>query len=434
VGTALALPMLEAMLPITALAQSPARGRATRMAFLFVPNGIHMPDWTPTTDGPGFTLPYILEPLDKVRDSVMVMTGLTQQNAFGLGDGPGDHARSAAAWLTGCHPRKTSGADIKNGISVDQLAARKLGSLTPYPSLEIGCERGGQSGDCDSGYSCAYSSSISWRGEATPVAKEVDPRLVFERLFGNGDPSETAESRQRRDRDRQSILDFVLDDASRLKARLGVRDQAKLDEYFTGVREVEQRVSRAHRATLAVAQTTGGAPLGVPSNYGEHIRLMCDMMVLAFQTDLTRIGTFMFANEGSNRSFREIGIPEGHHDLSHHGGMAEKQAKLRRINHYQIEQVAYLLEKMQAIKEPHGTLLDSSMLVFGGGISDGNRHNHDDLPVFIAGKGGGTIHSGRHITYKPGTPMTNLFLSMLDRAGVPAETIGDSTGRLQQLF
>jgi hypothetical protein len=433
-GTAMALPLLEAMLPITALAQSPAQGRATRMAFLFVPNGIHMPDWTPAADGAGFELPLIMEPLAKVKDSVMVLTGLAQHNAFDLGDGPGDHARSSAAWLTGCHPRKTSGADIKNGISVDQLAARKIGQQTQFPSLEIGCERGGQSGDCDSGYSCAYSSSISWRGEATPVAKEVDPHLVFERLFGTGDPAESAESRHRRDRDKQSILDFVLDDANRLKSRLGVRDQSKLDEYFTGVREIERRLGRAHRANETLTKTTGGVPLGVPDNYGDHIRLMSDMMILAFQADLTRVCTFMFANEGSNRSFKEINIPEGHHDLSHHGGLVDKQMKLRQINHFQVTQLAYLLEKMQAIKEPHGTMLDNSMIVFGSGISDGNRHNHDDLPVLIAGKGGGTIHSGRHVTYKSGTPMTNLFLAMLDRVGVRTETIGDSTGRLQQLF
>lgn len=435
IGTAVALPLLEAMTPLSAVAQGAAKAkRPTRMAFLFVPNGMHMADWTPATEGAKFALPAIMEPLKNVRSSLLVLSGLAQHNAQALGDGGGDHARSAAAWLTGCHPLKTSGANIKNGISADQLAAQKVGSRTRFASLEIGCERGGMAGDCDSGYSCAYSSSIAWRGESTPVAKEVDPRLVFERLFGNGDPAETGQARDRRDRYRKSILDFVLEDASRLKTRLGVHDLRKLDEYFTGVREIEQRVARTERTNqeLKIAGLT--RPAGVPADYGEHLRLMSDMMVLAFQADLTRICTFMFANEGSNRSYRPIGISEGHHELSHHGRQAEKQEKVKQINLFHTRQLAYLLEKMQSIREGDATLLDNSMIVYGGGISDGDRHNHDDLPILLAGKGGGTIRTGRHVRYANGTPMTNLFLSMLDRVGVRAETIGDSTGRLQQLF
>ncbi len=433
-GTALALPMLEGMIPGSALAQSGKKAaRINRMAFMFVPNGIHMDAWTPKTEG-AFELPPTLQPLKKVKDSISVLTGLTQQNAFALGDGGGDHARSAAAFLTGCHPRKTDGADIKAGISADQLAAMHIGNQTFFPSLEIGCERGGQSGNCDSGYSCAYSSNISWRGEASPVAKEIDPRLVFERLFSNGNPGDTQESIARRKIYRTSILDSVLEDATRLKNRLGTHDQSKLDEYFTSVREIERRLEWAEKSNAGSKIAASDRPTGVPTDFGEHIRLLGDMMVLAFQADLTRVCTFMICNDGNNRSYKEIGVPEGHHDCSHHGRNPEKQAKVQQINTFHTTQLAYILEKMQAIKEPEGTLLDNTMLVYGAGISDGDRHNHDDLPILLAGKGAGTIKSGHHTTYKNGTPMTNLFLSMLDRVGVPAEHIGDSTGRLNMLF
>ncbi len=433
IGTAMSLPLLEAMLPVSAVAQAIDKARPNRMAFLFVPNGVNMQHWTPAAEGAGFTLPHILEPLAEVKDSINILTGLTQKHAFANGDGPGDHARSAAAWLTGVQPKKTKGSDIKLGISADQLAALKVGGRTKFASLEIGCERGAQAGDCDSGYSCAYSSSISWRGESTPVAKEVNPRLVFERLFGAGSQAEQSESQARRDRYRLSILDLVLEDASRLKQRLGIRDQKKMDEYLAAVREIEVRLQRLEGAeSLAVKGAT--RPTGIPSNYGEHIRLMGDMMVLAFQSDTTRVCTFMFANEGSNRSYREIGVSEGHHDISHHGRDEEKLEKKKQIDRFHVEQLAYILNKMQSIDEGNGTLLDNTMLVYGGGISDGDRHNHDDLPILMAGKGAGTIRTGRHVRYSNGTPMNNLFLSLLDRIGVPGETLGDATGKLDQLF
>lgn len=431
-GTMMALPLLEGMLPTTAFAGAP-KSRVLRMAFVFVPNGVNMKDWTPAIEGAGYKLPYILEPLSGVRESVSVLTGLTQKNAFALGDGPGDHARSAAAWLTGVHPRKTNGADIKGGISADQVAAMRIGKLTPFPSLELGGERGGLAGDCDSGYSCAYSSAISWRGESTPVAKEVNPRLVFERLFGNGNLEEASESQELRQRYQRSILDFVLEDANDLKARLGNRDKQKLDEYLTSVREIEERLARLDKANINVQGGTR-IPSGVPKDYEEHLRLMADMMVLAFQTDLTRVSTFMFANEGSNRSYRMIGVSDGHHDVSHHGRDEKKLNQKREIDRFHARQLAYMLERMKAIKEPEGTLLDNSMIVYGGGISDGDRHNHDDLPILLAGGAGGKVPTGRHIRYANGTPMNNLFLSMLDRMGVPAETLGDSTGKLQGLF
>lgn len=433
VGAAVSLPLLEGMLPRFASAQV-APKKAVRMAFLFVPNGVDMANWTPAAEGALQGLPPILEPLKDLRGSFNVLTGLAQHNANALGDGPGDHARSTAAWLTGVHPKKTAGSDIRNGISADQVAAQKIGGLTKFPSLELGCERGAMAGDCDSGYSCAYSSNIAWRSESTPVAKEVNPRLVFERLFGDGDAEGQVENRARRALFKQSILDFVLEDAAKLKGQLSGRDAQKIDEYFEAVREIEQRLEKFEK-NRAVALAQGvKEPAGIPSDYGEHIRLMGDMMVLAFQADLTRVATFMFANDGSNRSFRQIGISDGHHDVSHHGRAQDKLEKKRKIDRYHVEQLAYILNRMASIKEGEGTMLDNSMIVYGAGISDGDRHNHDDLPILVAGRGGGSLKTGRHVKYAPHTPMNNLFLSMLDRVGVKVETLGDSTGKLQGLF
>ena len=438
-GVTLALPLLEAMLPLSARAQSGGKSAApVRVAFLFVPNGMNMTDWTPAAEGKEWALPFLMEPLAPVKESLTVFSGLSQHNADALGDGGGDHARSAATWLTGCHPHKTSGADIKAGISADQIAAQYAGRTTRYASLELGCERGGLAGDCDSGYSCAYSNSIAWRGESTPVAKETDPRLVFDRLFGTD--ADGAGQIGTNDKSRQlyqhSVLDFVLDDANRLGRTLGGHDKQKLDEYLTGVRELERRLALVARQNAAGENKSlvgMSRPSAVPQDYAEHVRLMGDMMVLAFQADLTRVCTFMFANEGSNRSYRQIGIAEGHHELSHHGNAADKLAKIRQINRFHVEQLAYIAKKMQAIKEGSSTLLDNTLLVYGGGISDGNRHNHNDLPVILLGKGGNKIKTNRHVRLPDQTPMTNLFVSMFDRMGIPVEKIGDSTGKLTQV-
>ncbi len=437
VGTLLALPLLEAMVPMSALAQSGKAAVAPqRLAFLFVPNGINMAEWTPKTDG-ALALSKTLEPLAPVKDYINVLTGLTQDGAFAHGDGGGDHARSAAAWLTGTHPVKTSGANIKAGISADQVAAHFIGKQSPFPSLELGCERGGLAGDCDSGYSCAYSNTISWRTESTPMAKETDPRLVFERLFTAGsDEEETEAARKFRLATDKSILDFVMDDASSLRKQLGNHDRRKLDEYFEGVREVERRLQWVEKmnADRAAGNATLVEPTGIPALYNEHIRLMGDMMVLAFQADLTRITTFMFANEGSNRAYREINVPDGHHDMSHHGMNPEKLAKVQKINQFHVEQLAYILDKMRNIKEGNGSMLDNTLLVYGGGISDGDRHNHDDLPLLLAGGAAMGVKGGRHINYKDYTPMTNLLLTLFDKVGIPTDqvqTLGDSTGRLQ---
>jgi hypothetical protein len=432
-GTAIALPFLEAMRPTLTIADTAKTGAPKRMAFIYIPNGAHMAAWTPTAEGANFPLPPTLEPLKDFQDRLMVLSGLTLNTARPLGDGPGDHARAMSAFLTGAHPRKTYGADIKIGVSVDQVAAQKIGQQTKFPSLEIGCEGGKLAGNCDSGYSCAYSSNLSWRTETTPNAKEINPRLVFERLFGNQVQGEEDSSRANRDRYKKSILDFVKEDTRKLRFKLGGPDQRKLDEYMSSLREVESRIDRASRLPEAKAPNGLVIPGAVPQDYQEHLRLMCDLMVLAFQADLTRVATFVFANDGSNRSYKLIEVPEGHHDLSHHGGNKDKQAKIAKINKFHITQFAYLLGKLKAVQEGEGNLLDNSMIVLGGGISDGNRHNHDELPILLAGKGGGSVNPGRHIRVKKETPLTNLYLGMLDRFAVPTEKLGDSTGKLEGL-
>jgi hypothetical protein len=428
-GATLALPFLESMMPQGVLAASLPKN-PIRTAFIFVPNGINMEHWVPS----GSELPYTLQPLSSLKNKFNIISGLAQKNAFALGDGAGDHARSAAAWLTGCHPRKTSGANIKAGVSFDQILAREFANKTRFGSLELGCERGGLAGDCDSGYSCAYSNSISWRTESTPVAKEVDPRLVFERLFASEDINESAVSKAQRLTENKSILDFIMEDAKILNKKLGYTDRMKLDEYMTGIREIERRLSFIENQSKDFNSIASINVQGIPSDYQEHIRIMGDLMVLAFQTDTTRVSTFMFANEGSNRSYKMVGVSDGHHEMSHHQRTPEKLEALKKINNFHTSQLAYILNKMDSIKEGDKTLLDNSMIVYGAGICDGDRHNHDDLPLLLAGSGGGKIKSGQHLKFNSNTPMTNLFLSMADKMNIPVENIGDSTGKLYQII
>ncbi len=433
-GTALALPMLEAMAPpvrLLASATDKTKVFPKRMAFVYVPNGANMVDWTPKAVGKEFALPYILEPLKPFQQDLLVMSGLAQDQARPHGDDAGDHARASATFLTGCHPRKTPGADIKAGISVDQIAAKTIGRQTRLASLELGCDRGQQAGNCDSGYSCAYSYNISWRTESTPMPPEVSPRLVFERLFSTGTADETAESRALRERYQKSILDFVMEDANRLKANLGYTDRHKLDEYLTDIREMEQRIEGAKH--FAAAQPDFKLPKDIPQDFEQHARLMFDLLTLAFQTDTTRVSTFMIAHDGSDRSYPGAGVHEGHHTLSHHDGDEAKKQKIARINHFHATQFAYFLDKLKSIQEGERTLLDNCMIVYGSGISDGNAHNHNNLPVLVAGRGGGTIQTGRHIRFDKETPLNNLYVSMLDRMGAPAEKVGDSTGKLVEL-
>ena len=430
----MALPALEAMGPAGRALGATAASQSQfpkRLAYIYAPNGKNMADWRPKAAGAGFDLPQILEPLREVREQFSVLTGLTLDKARANGDGGGDHARALASFLTGCQARKTDGANIRAGVSADQIAAEKIGRVTRFSSLELGCDRGAQAGNCDSGYSCAYSNNLAWKSEGTPVAKEINPRSVFDRLFASSDPRETAEARVKRERYHNSILDFVLDDARRLKSQLGTSDKAKVEEYLGSVRELELRIERASR--FAVEAPKYEKPSGIPKEYPEHLRLMYDMLALAFQGDLTRVATFLQANAGSNRPYPFIGVSAGHHDLSHHEGNQDKKKQIAQINRFHIEQFAYFLKKLDSIKEGEGTLLDNCLILYGSGISDGMSHNHDDLPILLAGRGGGTLNPGRHVIYTRDTPLANLHLSLLDRLGVPADHIGDSTGRLENI-
>jgi hypothetical protein len=433
-GTAVALPLLEAMAPSLSLASAAvgaAKGAPKRMAFVYIPNGANMADWTPKTFGTDFELPYILEPLKPVQEDLVVFSGLAQNKAFANGDGAGDHARASATFLTGCQARKTQGADIHVGVSVDQIAAASVGKATRFPSLELGCDRGKQTGNCDSGYSCAYSFNIAWKSASTPLPPEVNPRQVFDRLFSGFLPAENTANRALRERYNKSILDFVQEDTKRLQAGLGYTDRRKLDEYLTAVRELETRIDRSEKFVATLPPNS--RPNGIPKDYQEHVRLMYDLLALALQTDSTRIASFIMAHDGSNRAYPTIGVTEGHHDLSHHGNDETKKQKIAKINRFHATQFAYFIQKLKSIREGEGSLLDNCMIVYGSGIGDGNRHNHDDLPVLVAGKGGNTIQTGRHIKVPRSTPMANLYLSMLERVGVKTERLGDSTGKLEVL-
>ena len=436
-GASLALPFLEVMSPAVAAAESvSAAGAPVRMAFCFVPNGVNLKNWIPESAGSDYKMPWSLQPLSAVRDDLLVLTGLTHDKGRANGDGAGDHARSASVFLTGAQPVKTHGSGIRVGMSVDQAAAREIGDLTKFSSLELGCDGGRNSGNCDSGYSCAYSNNISWTSETTPNSKEVDPRRAFDRLFGNGKQREEAENKARRLSRRLSILDFVLDDARRLNSRLGSHDRGKLDEYFSGVRDLENRLAKVHSSSSA---TDVEAPAGLPDASGrrmafkQHVNLMTDLMVLAFQADVTRVSSLMFARAGSNRSYREVSVPDGHHGLSHHQSRESNLEKIRRIDRFHVEQFAYFVERLKSVREGDGTLLDNCMILYGSGISDGNRHNNENLPLVLAGRGGGSIDTGRHIIYDRETPACNLFVSMLDRVGASVDSFGDSTGPLRYL-
>jgi hypothetical protein len=425
-GVAVALPPLEAM------AATPAGSKAAapaplRMAFVGIPNGVNLSHWRPTGEGRDFTLGPTFAPVAPWKRQLQVFTGFAQRKAGALGDGFGDHARANAAFLTGAHPRKTAGADIRNGISVDQVAAQSVGHLTRIPSLELICMKTRRTGSCDSGYSCAYEYNISWASETLPMAAEADPRLVFERLFGAGPPRERQRSYLLRQRQRKSVLDFVKAETEALQVRLGGSDRRKLDEYATGLREVERQIERAEQHELP--RTGRAAPEEVPEDARRHIRLMCDLVALAFQSDSTRIVTLLFANEGNNRSFKEIGIPEGHHHLSHHQGKAENLEKVARIDRFYMQQLAYLLKKLAAARDLDGSsVLDHAMVLYGGAIADGDRHNHNDLPIVLAGGAGGTATPGRHVKLPAEVPLNNLLLGMLARMGVRRDRLGDSTG------
>ena len=428
-GAAIALPVLDAMTP--ALAAPVVKRAPLRLSFVYVPNGIVMKDWTPAAVGPAFQFPRILQPLEPFRQELLVLSGLDAHNGNDLGDGPGDHARAGASFLTGVHCRKTMGADIRNGVSADQIAAQALGEQSRFASIELGCEDSRTVGDCDSGYSCAYTNSISWRGPSTPMPPEVNPRLVFERLFG-ADAGLDPQTRARRALDRKSILDLVREDTARLVGTLGRADRRKIDEYLTGVRDIEKRVQSAAQPSRPLTPPVE-PPSGIPADFAEYVKLMYDLQVAAFQTDLTRVASLMVGREGSLRVYPEIGVPDSHHPLTHHRGNPEWIEKITKINLFHVEMLAYFLGKLKATPDGDGTLLDHAMIVYGSGLSDGNRHTHEDLPILLAGRGGGTLQPGRHLVYPPGTCVTNLYMALLDRMGVHPKSIGDSTGEVTHL-
>ncbi len=418
-GVSIALPLLDAMQPAFA---SPLQGKApVRMIFAYVPNGVIMRDWTPKKEGSGFDLPRILEPLAPYRDDMLVFTGLAHRT----GEGPaGDHARAGGTYLTGVHPKRTTSADVEAGISVDQVAARAIGSQTRLPSLELGCEATRMVGSCDAGYSCAYVNSMSWKSSTVPNPPETNPRSVFERLYGSLDSGFDPAARA-------SVLDYVRSRTNELLTTLAPGDRRKIDEYLTAIREIEQRIAQAEQRG-AEALPAMEKPAGVPFGFVEHVRLMHDLLIVALQSGITRIATLIYAKEGSSRSYPELGFSDPHHPLTHHRNNEEWIEKVTRINRHHVEQFAYFVGRLKSIREGNSTLLDNSMVVYGSSISDGNIHWHRNLPVAMLGRAGGSIRPGRHLSF-PDTPMTNLFLSMLEHMGVPTGKLGDSEGALRYL-
>jgi len=441
-GVAVALPAMESILPTSAMASSgpstlaqTASGDPLRAAFLYVPNGVNVAKWYPKGDGSNYEFNDSIKPLESSREDFQFVSGLAHEHGFSNGDGAGDHARAHSTFLTGARPKKTAGADLQLGVSIDQEMAKHVGKTTRLRSLELSCDGARKSGACDSGYSCAYQYNLSWRTENSPMTAESNPRYVFERLFGRGTGAERQKNYDRRMQERRSVLDFVMAETQSMTNALGRNDKQKLDEYLTGVRDIEQRIEKAERFRN-LPEVEMDAPAGIPESYADHIRMMFDLMVLAFQTDSTRISSFMLAHDGSNRNFREIGVPQGHHSLSHHRNEADSLEKIAKIDLFYIQQLQYFLEKMKSHKDPSGaSLLDNSMIVYGSGLSDGNRHRHDDLPVILAGKGGGTLSPGRVVQYDPKqrTPMANLFVSMMQKMGIQDPDFGDSTGELTRV-
>jgi hypothetical protein len=429
-GAAISLPFLDAMIP--AFAQSKASNeKPVRLAWFYLPNGVDMRHWTPANEGPLGTLPEILASLEPLKSDITVLSNLTAHWGRPLLVGAGDHGRALAAYMTGLEVYRTAGADLRVGMSADQIAAKAIGHLTKLPSLEVGLEEARQAGNCDNGYSCAYAYNVSWKTETQPLPPISDPRNLFERLFGS-DLTESPEARARRLAMRQSILDQVIGDTQKLMANLGGADRRKLDEYLTSVREIEQQVERAAKEGKVIDPGIE-KPFGVPAEFPEYFRLMTDMMLLAFKADITRISTIMVGREGSVRPYPEIGVPDGHHPLTHHMGNMEMLDKVRKINVLHAHLFAEFVQKMKNTKEGDSNLLDQSLIVYGSGLSDGNSHQHDQLPTVLAGRGGNLVSPGRHIVYQRETPVANLFATMIERVGVRPEHVGDSTGRLAGL-
>jgi len=429
-GAALSLPFLDAMSPAFADSRLPGDS-PVRLAWFYVPNGIDMRHWTPAEEGPLGEMPSILAPLEGLKNDLLVLSNLTSNWGRPLLVGAGDHGRALASYMTGMQVYRTAGADLKLGISADQVAANAVGHLTKLPSLEVGLEEVRMAGNCDNGYSCAYAYNVAWKTETQPLPPLSDPRSLFERLFGT-DIAEAPAAHMRRLAMRQSILDQVMGDTQKLEANLGGADRRKLDEYLTSVREIEQQVERSEKEGMVIDPGME-KPFGVPPEFPDYFRLMTDMLVVAFKADITRISTVMIGREGSVRPYPEIGISDGHHPLTHHMGNQTMLDKVRQINSLHLKLFAEFLQKLKNTKEGDSNLLDQSMIVYGSGISDGNVHTHDQLPTLLCGRGGKFVSPGRHIIYQRETPVANLFATMAERVGVRAEHFGDSTGRLAGL-
>ena len=423
-GTTLALPLLDAMTPALS-ARAPV---APRFSAVYVGNGMNMRDWTPPTEGAGFALSPILRPLERFRGRTLVLSGLDNYPATDQGDTGGQHPRAAPAFMSSVHPKQTEGADVEAGTTVDQVIAERICRDSKLPSLEVSVDRNDVVGACDHGYACAYMNSMSWKTPTRPLPAETNPRFVFERLFGVGD---TAEARRARVEEDRSILDGLSQEIARLSGRLGGRDRAKLDEYLGTVRDVEQRIARAESTNHDFA--VPDRPAGVPETFREYAELMFDLQVLAFQADVTRVTSFMMARENINRSYDEIGLPEAHHSMSHHGNHPGKMQDFTKLNTYHADTLAYFLDRLQSIPDGDGTLLDGAVVLYGSGMSDGNTHNNYDVPVVVAGGAERGLRGGRHLVYPKGTPLANLSLSLMARFGVRMEQFGDSTGRLPLL-
>jgi hypothetical protein len=428
-GTAIALPFLDAMTP--ALASSKIPGETpVRMMFVYVPNGIMKEHWNPTYEGKLAELPRILKPLEPHKEDILLLSNLTNNAGRAWQDGAGDHGRCCGSYLTSVHVRKTT-TDILSGISCDQIVAQQVGNKTKFPSLEVGIEDARQAGNCDSGYSCAYTNNLAWKGETQPLPPILNPRQLFERLFGSG-AALSPEERARQNKIRRSVMDLVIADTKKLQSTLGPTDQRKLDEYLTSIREIEHQIAKAEQDTTQINPGME-KPYGIPSDFAEHFKLMTDMVTVAFQADLSRVVTFIVTREGTSRSYREIGIPDGHHPLTHHRNDPATMEKVAQINVYHTQQLSAWISKLKSIKEGDSTMLDNSMIVYGAGLGDGNRHTHEDLPTLIAGRGGKAFKGGRRIVFRRETPMANLYLTMMDRMGVQTEHFGDATGRLDGL-
>ncbi len=439
-GVSMGLPALEAFHPSIAkasgsrLVATTPSGAPLRMAYLYIPNGVNVANWKPTGTGSDFTFGPTFEPIQKMRNHLQVFSGFEHLNATSGRDGAGHHARGIATFLTGQRAKKTSGAGIRLGISVDQIAAEAARDLTRIPSLELTTSGVRKSGHCDSGYSCAYQFNLSWRSKTQPMTPEANPRAVFERLFGTGNKTERASSLGQRYASKKSMLDFIQQDARALTKYLGRADQHKIDEYLTGVREIELQVERIESLGLPPDPGAPAPPDGRPTSYTQHIRLLMDMMVLAFKTDSTRISTFMLEHEGHNRHFKDIGVSEGHHNLSHHKNRADNLEKIAKIDRFYMEQYAYFLNQLENTEDIDGqSILHNSMVVYGGCISDGNRHSNKNLPITLAGHAGGAFTPGRHVNLGKGEPLTNLYVRMLQEFGVKATSFGDSTGVLKNV-